>query len=130
MKVKVDIKRAYEAADDQDGYRILVDRLWPRGIKKDDLHFDLWCKQLAPSPELRKWFGHKPERWERFKADYQKELQAAEQTERMREVLKNAGSTHITLLYGAHDAAHNHALILAQELARAARSLRKPAQNS
>ncbi|HUH87520.1 MAG TPA: DUF488 family protein [Pusillimonas sp.] len=130
MKVKVDIKRAYEAPSGHDGFRILVDRMWPRGVKKDDLPFDLWCKQLAPSPALRKWFGHKPERWERFRAEYQKELHTAEQAQRLREVLKHADSSHITLLYGARDTEHNHAVILADEITRTARPLRKPADKA
>lgn len=125
MKIKVDIKRVYDEASDEDDYRILVDRLWPRGVKKAALHFDLWCKELAPSPELRKWFGHKPERWQKFRHQYETELQDPEKASRLRELIKEANSSHITLLYGARDEQHNHALILADEIARVAKPLRK-----
>lgn len=124
MKVKVDIKRAYEPQGSDDGYRVLVDRLWPRGVSKDELHYDLWCKELAPSPELRKWFGHMPERWEEFRDKYQIELQEQDQVDRMRELVKNAKSSHITLVYGARDHQHNHALILADEISQVAKRLR------
>lgn len=124
MKVKVDIRRAYDKAQKNEGYKVLVDRLWPRGISKEDLHFDAWCKDLAPSPGLRKWFDHKVENWEKFRDDYQDELRGEEQKQRMQNLIKEGGS-HITLLYGARDAEHNHAVILADELQRAARYLRK-----
>lgn len=124
MKVKVDIRRAYDKAQKNEGYKVLVDRLWPRGISKEDLHFDAWCKDLAPSPSLRKWFDHKVENWEKFRDDYQDELRGEEQKLRMQNLIKEGGS-HITLLYGARDAEHNHAVILADELQRAARYLRK-----
>lgn len=126
MKVQVDVRRVYEKEGKDEGYRVLVDRLWPRGISRDELHFDAWCKDLAPSPGLRKWFGHKAEHWEGFRHDYQAELGAEAQQERMRELIRDAGASRITLLYGARDAQRNHALILADELARVARSMRKP----
>lgn len=124
MKIKVDIKRAYEEAAEGDGYRVLVDRLWPRGVSKEELHFDAWRKDLAPSPALRKWFGHKVEHWEQFRDEYETELRSEGQKERMRELIEEAGGSHITLLYGARDAEHNHAIILAEEIARVARSMR------
>lgn len=123
MKIQVDIRRAYEEAGQDEGYRVFVDRLWPRGMSKDELHFDAWCKDLAPSPELRKWFGHKVENWDKFRNDYQAELRAKEQEARMRELIKQAGG-HMTLLYGARDTEHNHALILADEITRVAKSMR------
>jgi len=129
MKIKVDIRRAYEKAGKSEGYRVLVDRIWPRGISKDELHFDTWCKDLAPSPELRKWFAHKVENWDRFRKDYQAELRGEDQKERIRQLVKDAGESHITLLYGARDTEHNHALILADEISHVAASMRKSAKS-
>jgi uncharacterized protein YeaO (DUF488 family) len=122
------IKRAYESADPGDGYRVFVDRLWPRGLSKDKFKFDLWCKDLAPTPALRTWFGHKVENWEQFCENYQTELRAPEQVARMREVIDAAGKRDITLVYAAKDTEHNHALILADEMTRAARTGHKPAK--
>lgn len=124
MKIQVDVRRAYEEAGENEGYRVLVDRLWPRGVSKDELHYDAWCKDLAPSPQLRKWFGHQAEKWDRFREQYQSELRGKEQKERMRTLIKEADVKHMTLLYGARDAEHNHALVLADELARVARAMR------
>jgi uncharacterized protein YeaO (DUF488 family) len=76
--MKILIKRAYAEALPEDGYRVLVDRLWPRGVKKDDLRLDLWAKEIAPSTELRKWFGHDPKRWEEFCSRYKEELKSPE----------------------------------------------------
>ena len=125
MKIKVDIKRAYEEAAKGDGYRVLVDRLWPRGVSKEELHYDAWCKDLAPSPALRKWFGHKVEHWDQFRDEYETELRSKEQEQRMRQLVHDAGASHITLVYGARDTEHNHAIILAAELERAARHIGK-----
>ena len=125
MKMQVDVKRAYEEAAKGDGYRALVDRLWPRGVSKEALHFDAWCKDLAPSPALRKWFGHKAEHWDQFRDQYETELRSDEQQERMRRLVQDAGASHITLLYGARDTEHNHAIVLAAEIQRVARSMRK-----
>lgn len=118
MAQHVYTKRAYEQADDADGYRVLVDRLWPRGVSKEDLPYDEWSKDLAPSPALRKWFGHKAENWAHFRDSYESELRTPEQKDRMRALIKAAGSKKITLVYGAKDPNHNHALILAAELNR------------
>src|SRR5690606_6176945 len=118
MTTHVHIKRSYEAAAASDGYRVLVDRLWPRGIAKQDLPYDEWCKDLAPSPGLRKWFGHKAENWERFRDSYESELRTPEQKDRMRALIKAAKGKNITLVYGAKDPDHNHALILAAEINR------------
>ena len=112
------IKRAYDQADAADGYRVLVDRLWPRGVRKEDLPYDEWCKDLAPSPGLRKWFGHKVENWAQFRDSYESELRKPEQKERLRALVKAAGGKKMTLVYGAKDPDHNHALILAAELNR------------
>ncbi|MGB3288882.1 MAG: DUF488 family protein [Burkholderiaceae bacterium] len=118
MGKHVHIKRAYEAAADQDGYRVFVDRLWPRGMSKQDLKYDAWNKDLAPSADLRKWFCHKVELWDQFRDSYQTELRAPEQLARMRELIKAAGGKPITLVYGAKDTEHNNAVVLAAEIAR------------
>lgn len=126
MTTRIQIKRAYEQAQPSDGYRVFVDRLWPRGVSKQDFKFDAWCKDLAPSPTLRTWFCHKVEHWEHFKDSYQSELQAPEQQARMRELLSAAGKhPQITLVYAAKDPEHNHALVLAAALQALAPSGRK-----
>lgn len=109
-KSEIHLKRAYDPASKEDGMRILVDRLWPRGIAKAKLKADLWLKEIAPSQELRKWFCHDPEKWGEFQKEYFKELRAnkaAVQT--IRDALK---SGPVTLLYAAHDPDHNNALCL------------------
>lgn len=108
----VKIKRIYEEPTKDDGYRILVDRLWPRGVSKEKAHFDLWMKDIAPSTELRKWFGHDPKKWKEFTKKYEKELQ--DNTELVKQ-LKELAKEHktITLLYGARDQEHNEAAVLA-----------------
>lgn len=108
------IRRAYEPPGKDEGFRILVDRLWPRGLRKDELEFDLWAKELAPTPELRRWFAHSPQRWKSFQEKYARELDAPELRERMKTIADQAGERRITLLYGARDPDHNHALILAE----------------
>jgi uncharacterized protein YeaO (DUF488 family) len=115
----VTIQRAYEAPAPDDGhYRVLVDRLWPRGLAKQDLVIDEWNKDLAPSPALRKWFGHKLENWERFQATYRAELREGEQQQRMKDLIERAGAKPITFIYGAKDTEHNHAVVLAAEVER------------
>lgn len=111
--MNVGIRRVYDPPEKNEGLRVLVDRLWPRGVRKDDLQYDLWEKDIAPSPDLRKWFGHKPERWKEFHEKYRKELASPETKERLQAVAKEAGKRRITLLYGARDPEHNHALVLA-----------------
>lgn len=120
MRTRILIKRAYDAPSVDDGYRVLVDRLWPRGLSKDEFKYDLWCKDLAPSKELRQWFSHKPERWDEFCRRYKKELAAEGAQQRLQDVLGEASHATITLLYGARDTEHNHAIVLAQELSRQA----------
>ena len=116
--MKVGIRRIYDPPGKGEGLRILVDRLWPRGVRKADLEYDLWEKDIAPTTELRRWFGHAPERWEAFHEKYQKELDASDVQERLQEIVKTAGKRRITLLYGARDPDHNHALILAEAIER------------
>ena len=104
------IKRAYEEPDREDGTRILVDRLWPRGLTKEKARVDLWLKDVAPSTELRKWFAHDPAKWTEFQSRYQEELKRnKEQFSLLRQ--ETAKGT-ITLVYGAKDQQHNEAVIL------------------
>lgn len=111
-----DIKRIYESADASDGFRVLVDRLWPRGISKQKAALDLWLKDIGPSSELRKWFGHQPELFPEFEKRYEHELvQNPAVSELQKLATKHA---HITLLYSAHDTEHNQANVLREYLSR------------
>jgi uncharacterized protein YeaO (DUF488 family) len=106
----IKLKRAYDRASRDDGARYLVERLWPRGIKKTELQLDGWLKEVAPSPELRKWFGHDPEKWPRFRQRYITELQAHEQS---LEPLRTAARRGpVTLVFSSHDIEHNAAVAL------------------
>lgn len=106
----VKLKRAYDPAGPRDGLRILVDRLWPRGLSKSEAALDQWDKDIAPSPMLRKWFGHDPRRWAVFRRRYEAELMEREAPlQRLRALAR--GQT-ITLVYAAHDEAHTHAIVL------------------
>lgn len=107
------IKRVYEPIEETDGYRVLVDRLWPRGISKAKAKIDLWLKSVAPSNELRKWFGHDPERFAEFAERYRTELAESGALDELRSVIKEHPIA--TLLYAAHDEEHNNAVVL-QEL--------------
>lgn len=109
------IKRVYESSEKGDGFRVLVDRLWPRGVSKERAHLDLWLKEIAPSDALRKWFAHDPKRWTGFGVKYRKEL--AGRTDLVRQI-KQFEKDHgtVTLLYGAHDPLHNQAVVLLQLL--------------
>jgi uncharacterized protein YeaO (DUF488 family) len=109
------IKRIYESPEKDDGYRVLVDRLWPRGVSKERAHLDLWFKEIAPSDTLRKWFGHDPKRWAGFVTKYRKELSGKAALVRQIKTLDKENGT-ITLLYSAHDAQHNQAVALQQFL--------------
>lgn len=112
---KPTVKRVYQAAQAADGCRVLVDRLWPRGIKKEVAQLDHWFKQLAPSNELRHWFGHDPEKWPEFRLRYRQELDAnAVAVAPLRSVL--AEQPKVTLLFAAKDEAHNNAVVLAEYL--------------
>ena len=104
------IKRVYEDAEAEDGVRFLVDRLWPRGIKKDDLKMTAWLKDVAPSPELRRWFGHDPAKWGEFQERYRAELE--EHPEAWKPILEKARDGDVTLLYSARDTEHNSAQLL------------------
>jgi uncharacterized protein YeaO (DUF488 family) len=114
MSNKVSIKRVYEPASDSDGQRVLVDRVWPRGMSKEKAAVTQWLKDIAPSTALRKWFGHDPARWAEFRARYRRELEA--QAETLDAVKAAARKQHTTLLYAAKDEAHNNAVVLAEYL--------------
>jgi uncharacterized protein YeaO (DUF488 family) len=114
--MKVQIKRIYEPAKRSDGMRVLVDRIWPRGVRKEDADIAFWLKDIAPSTELRVWFGHDPKRWSVFRTKYRKEL--AHNDEAVGELLTIAGGKPLTLVYAAHDTKHNHAIVLAEFLAK------------
>jgi uncharacterized protein YeaO (DUF488 family) len=116
----VRLKRAYEPATASDGYRVLIDRLWPRGISHEQAHLDEWVREIAPSTELRQWFGHKPDRFEEFRRRYVAEL--ATQTRTLREMRKRARDGTLTLVYSARDSEHNDAVVLADVLRRGRRS--------
>ncbi len=107
----IKIKRAYQPADEGDGFRILVDRLWPRGVSKERAKLNLWLKDVAPSNELRKWFAHNPERWVGFQDKYREELK--DKKEILKEIKDNEKEElTITLVYGAKDEDHNNAVVL------------------
>ena len=115
MNKMTKIKRVYEEPDTGDGIRILVDRLWPRGLTKEKAAVDLWLKNIAPSTELRKWFGHDPNKWEEFKKRYLDELK--ENTEQIRVLKQEMEKGPVTLLYGAKDEEHNEARVLQENSA-------------
>ncbi len=106
------IKRAYEGSAPSDGYRVLVDRLWPRGIKKEALRLDLWARDVAPSAELRTWFGHDAARFPEFARRYGVELRAAPARAVLRDLARRAAHGTVTLVYGARDQEHNGAVVL------------------
>jgi uncharacterized protein YeaO (DUF488 family) len=107
------IKRVYEPASRTDGYRVLVDRLWPRGVSKERAKLNLWLKEIAPSTELRQWFGHDPKKWPAFREKYRREVKAnpTALTELKNAIKKNRT---VTLLYAAKDEAHNEAAVLVE----------------
>jgi uncharacterized protein YeaO (DUF488 family) len=112
--MELNIKRVYEKPAKEDGTRILVDRLWPRGLTKEKAHIDLWLKEIAPSTELRKWFGHNPARWDEFKKRYRVELKTNKEQVSLLKEEQQKGV--VTLVYGAKDEEHNEALVLKEWL--------------
>jgi uncharacterized protein YeaO (DUF488 family) len=112
--MSIRIKRVYEQPDEKDGERILVDRLWPRGLTKKKASVDLWLKDIAPSTELRKWFGHDPDKWKNFRRRYQTEIR--NNNDLIKVLKQKARSGTITLVYAARDKQHNEALVLKQFL--------------
>ena len=129
--VMIHLKRAYEPAERSDGYRVLVERLWPRGLRKSDAHFDDWLKDVAPSDELRRWFGHDPSRFSEFRERYKRELHVEPARSAIARLANRAGRGTVTLVYSAHDEVHNNAVVLARELERRlARKRSKPARHA
>lgn len=113
-QMDVVIKRIYDDAAKRDGHRVLVDRLWPRGVSKEDARLDDWCKELAPSDELRQWFNHDADKFDEFTKKYKKELKDC--GEKLDELVKIAKDKRVTLLYGAKDEEHNQAVVLKKVL--------------
>jgi uncharacterized protein YeaO (DUF488 family) len=109
------VKRAYEVAARSDGKRFLVERLWPRGIKKSDLQIDAWLKDVAPSTELRRWFSHDPAKWQEFRRRYSAELERNPQS--WQPIIEAARQKTVTLIYSSHDSEHNNAVVLRDYLA-------------
>jgi uncharacterized protein YeaO (DUF488 family) len=111
-QMAIQLKRAYDPPEETDGERLLVDRLWPRGVRKDAARLSAWLKDLAPSEDLRRWFAHEPSRWLEFQERYRAELRAPEKEQVIRELAQKAGQGKITLIFAAHDLAHNNAVVL------------------
>lgn len=112
--MRIRIKRIYDSLAEDDGFRVLVDRLWPRGVKKADARLDLWAKELAPSPELRKWFAHDDAKFSEFQKRYRVEL--AEKQQLIDELIQTAAESPITLLFAAKNLHCNHAVVLREYL--------------
>ena len=112
----IDLKRVYDPPANSDGRRILVDRIWPRGITKADLQIDAWLKDLAPSTELRKWFEHDPAKWDEFRKRYAGELE--QRSEALEELVEKARAGRVTLVFSAKDTEHNNAVALKEHLER------------
>jgi uncharacterized protein YeaO (DUF488 family) len=110
MMTRIQLRRAYEPRTPDDGRRILVDRLWPRGVSRERAALDLWAKDVAPSTELRRWFGHDPVRWDQFAQRYRQELAA--HPEALQPLLEAAAAGPLTFIYGARDEQHNEAVVL------------------
>ena len=112
--MRVELNRVYDAAKEAGGYRVLVDRVWPRGISKDKLRLDEWCREIAPSTKLRQWFGHIPDRWEPFRLKYREELKAKDDD--LKRLRALARKQPLILLYSAKDKEHNQAVVLREVL--------------
>jgi uncharacterized protein YeaO (DUF488 family) len=116
--MSINIKRAYEPAASADGYRVLVDRLWPRGVRKEAAHIDRWAKELSPTTELREWFGHDPDKWREFQKRYRAELRRAEAQAALEDVAGRAAHGRVTLVYGTKDSEHSNAMVLRELIER------------
>lgn len=114
MALDVRTKRIYDPPDGGDGHRILIDRVWPRGVSRERAQLDEWARELAPSNELRKWFGHVPERFDEFRSRYRDELAA--ESERLDRLRRRAANGALTIVYAARDREHNNAVVLAEVL--------------
>lgn len=108
--MSIRVKRIYDEPSKADGRRVLIDRVWPRGLTKEEAQIDDWLKEIAPSTRLRKWFGHDPARWQEFKTRYAKEL--SDQRDRVEQLAREARKRKVTLLFGAKDIEHNNAVAL------------------
>lgn len=115
----IKLKRVYEKPAPTEGRRILVDRLWPRGLRKEDARIDEWLKDIAPSDSLRKWFGHKEERWEQFRKRYREELNEEQKIKALQKLRREGQRRTLTLLFGAKDTKHNNAVVLSELLKKA-----------
>ena len=114
---RVRLRRVYDPADPSgDGFRVLVDRVWPRGVRREELAVDAWLREVAPSDELRRWFGHRQERWDEFRRRYRSELQAPERRQVLDELEHRARQGPLTLLFGARDAERNQAAVIGEVL--------------
>jgi uncharacterized protein YeaO (DUF488 family) len=114
--IMIDLKRAYESPSPEDGHRVLVDRIWPRGVSKDELKVERWDRDLAPSIDLRRCFGHDPARWPEFRERYQQELSQPAKQEVLVELAQVARHGRLTLIYSARDTVHNQALVVKEVL--------------
>ena len=113
--MSIQLKRAYDPVSESDGYRVLVDRLWPRGLSKERAHIDVWLKEISPSTELRKWYNHDPEKWDEFKKRYYRELDShPEAVEQLRKIVSERP---VTFVYGTRNETINHAVALKEYLA-------------
>lgn len=112
--MSIKIKRIYEPFAKTDGFRVLIDRLWPRGMKKEDAHIDIWMKDIAPSTELRKWFDHDPDKWDEFRMKYHHELKTSDALKEIHAIIGQ--HTTITLLFAAKEEQYNHAIVLQEFL--------------
>jgi uncharacterized protein YeaO (DUF488 family) len=110
----IQIKRAYDPVEESDGYRILIDRLWPRGVSKEQLRHDAWLKEIAPTDELREWLDHEPDKFGEFKRQYKNELDSNDQLEKLLSICESHDS--VTLIYSAKDQKHNNAVVLKEYL--------------
>jgi uncharacterized protein YeaO (DUF488 family) len=112
------IKRVYEPYVRSDGFRVLIDRLWPRGVSKADAHVDLWAKDIAPSPELRAWYGHDPEKWPEFRRRYSRELRLRSAAVVLDELVRRARRSRVTLVYASRDAEISNVAVVEPLLSR------------
>lgn len=114
MPIDVNVKRIYDAVGTEDGYRVLIDHVWPRGVSRERARLDEWARELAPSDDLRRWFAHDPEKFEEFRARYRAEL--ATRRSAILELARRASGGAVTILYAARDQQHNNAVVLAEVL--------------
>ncbi len=112
MSARVWLRRAYEMPASNDGYRALVDRLWPRGVSREQIKIDAWPKDVAPSSALRQWYGHRPERWHEFRERYLRELDAEPAAAALNDLVHRARTGRVTLVFGARDVDHSHAQVI------------------